>query len=450
MWEASKSYLLKESGERVIFLVDMNSYFATCEMMTNPALRGKPIGVGGSNLERTVVTAASYEAKRCGVKNGMSVFEAKRYCPNLIMVVGDPEKYQDTTMKFLKIFQDYTPDMQVFSIDEAFLDVTGTQRHFGGFVNIAKAIKKRMREELGELFTCSIGISHNKTMAKLAATRMKPDGLIWIKREVSPEDRASFASALGSTRGLLLSIEEALKSSRLVELCGIGARIEAKLFNMGIATIEALAKTPLERLKKKFGVYGVFLHLISRGEDPSPVVPYWMEDPFRSMGHNYTIPKDVHAREELEPLILKLAEKIGRRLRAHGYKGRTVHLTLRNSDFLNLSKQHTLPFYTDDGYEIFQEARRILDESVFPESVRMVGISCSQLVKNYHQLSILEPELKRERLLNAMDKINDRYGEFTVMRARIMNAKLKVHVGGYVEDKGTAFKALGSGAKVRK
>jgi DNA polymerase-4 len=432
---ALKEGFQQKSSERIIFLADMNSYFATCEQMSNPALRGKPIGVGGSNLSRTVVTAASYEAKRYGVKNGMSVGEAKQLCPELRMVTGDPDKYFDTTKKFLKIFQDYTPDIEPFSIDEAFLDLTGTQHLLGSFIHIAKEIKKRIREEIGSLFTCSIGISYNKRMAKLASSKMKPDGLVWIKREVSKEDLIWFAEELGTTKGKLISTSEALKSSKLTDLCGIGSRTEENLLNMGISTIEGLARTPVERLKKRFGVYGIFLYNLSHGEDPSPVIPYWLDNSYKSMGHHYTLPEDIHDREKLEPILLKLSEKIGRKLRAYGYKAKTVHLFLRKNDFTSLSQQHTLPFYTNDGYVIYQEVCRILDTWIFPEAVRMVGIQCSNFRRNHDQLSLLESEAQKERLIQALDKINNRFGEFTVMRGKIMDANLKIHVGGYLEDK---------------
>ena len=442
MWEAKKSYLKKETRERIIFLIDMNSYFATCEQMFNPDLRGKPIGVGGSSLERTVVTAASYEAKRYGVKNGMSVYEAKKLCPNLILVPGDYKKYTETTANFLKIFQDYTPDLEVFSIDEGFLDVTDTEARFGGSVQIAKEIKKRIKEELGFLFTCSIGISYNKTMAKLAASKMKPDGLVWIKRNVLDEDKKWFYHQLNGTKGKLFSTQEALKTSRLTDLCGIGSRIERQLLNRGIHSITGLAKMPITQLKKKFGVYGNFLHLIANGEDPSPVIPYWENDSYKNMGHHYTLPNDLHTPEELKPLLLKFSEKIGTKLRTHGYWGKTIHLLLKTKDFSTLSQQRTLPCYTNDGYEIYKEACRILEQWAFPESVRMIGIQCSQLVKNYGQLSFLKPTIKQEKLIHVMDKINEKYGEFTVMRGLILNTKLKTHVGGFVEDKGKMRKNL--------
>jgi DNA polymerase-4 len=433
--------------DRIIFLVDMNSYFATCEQMANPALRGKPIGVGGSNLARTIVAACSYEAKRYGVKNGMSVYEAKSLCPSLIMVEGNPEHYVETTMRWLKILQDYSPELEVFSIDEAFLDLTGTHERFGGFLHVAQRIKERMKVEIGELFTCSIGISYNKTLAKLASSKMKPDGLVWIKRKVSAKDKAMFAQQLGATPGRLLSTEEALLTSKLTDLCGIGPRLEKKLADMGIFSIAGLASFPKDRLQKKFGVYGAFLHEIANGEDHRPVASYWAEDPYRSMGHHYTLPEDVHGREDLEPILFKLCEKIACRLREHGYRGKTIHLLLRKSDFSSLSQQDTLPFYTCDGLQIFQTACGILDRWIFPEAVRMVGIRVSQLVKNYHQLSLLEPDWKRARLLEAMDKINKKYGDFTVCQARILKTRLKIHVGGYVEDRGTAYKNLGAVVK---
>lgn len=448
MIEAKRSYLQNETRERIIFLIDMNSYFATCEQMSNPALRGKPIGVGGSNLERTVVTAASYEAKRSGVKIGMNIFEAKRHCPNIIIVVGDPEKYVDTTMRFLKIFQEYTPDLEIFSVDEAFLDVTQTHERVGGPVRIAKEIKRRIQESLGHLFTVSVGISYNKTLAKLAASKMKPDGLVWIRRDVSEHDREQFLKELAERKGSLLTTEQALRSSELIDFCGIGSRVQKRLLNMGIHSIAGLAETPRARLQKAFGTYGIFLHLIANGEDPSPVVPYWQEDPYRGMGHNYTIPKDIEAKEELEPLLLKLSEKLGRRLRSHGYQGRTVHLTLRGKSFLDYSQQRTFPFYTDDGYQIYKAACRIMEDWNLVEPIRMVGIRITQLVKDYRQLTVFPEDWKRERLIQAMDKINNRYGEFTVMRARIMETKLKVHVGGWLEDRAAAFKSFGP--KIRK
>lgn len=481
---------------RTIFLIDMNSYFATCEQQANPLLRGKPIGVGGSNLKRTVVTACSYEAKRYGVKNGMSVPEARQLCPHLLMVVGEPERYTHTTMKFLKIFQDYSPLLEIFSIDEAFLDVTETRERFGGEIAMAREIKRRIQEEIGEMFTCSIGISYNKSLAKLAAGQMKPDGLVMVKKHLDLDDLVRFYAELGETKGRLLAAQDLLNQVKLTDLCGIGEKIAAHLLNMGIASVRELAGTPPHRLRKHFGVYGLFLHALANGEDQTPVVPYWEEDPYRSMGHHYTIPRDVTSREELEPLLLKLSEKAGRRLRLSGYMGKTVHLLLRDNRFQTMAQQHTLSHYIDDGYLIYQAACQILDHWIagvpsanfftgdrqtpispaggspptecqpplsnpmgsptgretnsplrradgrLPWVIRMVGVSVSQLVKQYQQLSLLPAEEKRWKVTRVMDQVNNRYGEFTLQRAKILETRLKVHVGGYLEDRSGIFRSF--------
>lgn len=394
--------------------IDMNAYFATVEQQADPALRGKPVLVGGSNLERTVVTAASYEAKALGITNGMSMQDALRLCPQAKVVVGQPERYVETTSRFLRIFQDYTPDLEVFSIDEAFLDVTGTEERFGGAVAIARKIKERIRKEIGEVLTCSIGIAPNKLVAKLASDKQKPDGLVVVTES---------------------GIPAFMKTVALSDICGIGPRMERHLLNLGIDTVDKLARYPEDRLVRRFGKYGALLHFMAFGRDDSPVHPYWQSPPYRSMGHHYTLPSNTHSLEEVKNVLFKLCEKVGRRLRADHYMGSTVSLTLRRSDMEYFHKQHTARDYMDDGLLIFQEASRIVDNWGWCGDIRMVGVSVSNLVHQYRQGSLLPKEIKRMLLLEAVDRINEHFGDFTVRRARILNTPLKVHVGGYVENK---------------
>jgi DNA polymerase-4 len=392
----------------------MNSYFATVEQQSNPLLRGRPIVVGGSPSSRTVVAAASIEAKKFGIKSGMSLPQALKLCPNVILVEGDQDKYMYVTTKFLRIFRDYTPLMEIFSIDEAFLDVTETQERFHGAYRIALDIKRRLREEVGEWIQCSIGIGPSRLIAKLASELKKPDGLVVVEKKDVP---------------LLLS------RTKLTDLCGIGERLEKHLINAGIDTIDKLRMVPEEFLVAKFGVAGKILHKMSLGEDSAPLIPHYEAPPYKSMGHHYTLPRDVQHISEVRLVLLRLSEMVGRRLREENYAGKTITLGLRTSDFIFHQKQHTIPDYINDGFRIYREANSIMEMLVFSGGIRMVGVSVSNLVKDYRQLSLFTGDNKNHLLLKALDAINDRYGEFTIGRASILRNSLRKRVGGYAEAK---------------
>src|SRR3989344_3975778 len=252
------------SGRRVmrtILHIDFNSYFASVEQQANPRLRGKPVGVtGGDRMKRTVLGAASVEAKKFGVKTGMQIWEARKLYPNIILVQGDSDKYLEVTKRFLGILKDYSPYLEVFSIDECFLEVTGNRLQVTA---IAKNIKKRIKKEIGEWITCSIGISYNKLMAKLAGSLQKPDGLVIIPNQ-----------------------KEAIKildKIELDEICGIGPRIKKRLNNMGIFDFSSLRKAPLPALLASFKSYGQFLYDASRGIDHSSVIPFYEQEEVKSI-----------------------------------------------------------------------------------------------------------------------------------------------------------------------
>lgn len=402
------------AADRTILHIDMNSYFATVEQQANPLLRGRPIVVGGSLSSRTVVAAASIEAKKFGIKSGMSLPEALRLCPGAILVEGDQEKYTYVTAKFLRIFQDYSPLLEIFSIDEAFLDVTETLQRFNGAYHIALDIKRRIRRELGEWIRCSIGIGPSRLIAKLASELKKPDGLVVVEKDEVP--------AL-------------LARTKLTDLCGIGERLERHLINAGIDTMEKLRAAPEEYLVAKFGVTGHILHKMSLGEDSGPFVPQYETPLCKSMGHHYTLPRDVYGIAEVRHVLLRLAEMVGRRLRAENFAGRTITFGIRTSDLLFHQKQHTIPDYINDGYRIYREACGIMETLRIGGGIRMVGVSVSNLVKDYRQISLLQEDRKNLSLLKALDRINDRYGEFTVGRASIVATPLRKRVGGYAESK---------------
>src|SRR3989344_4965479 len=305
---------------RTILHVDMNSYFASVEQQANPLLRGKAIAVSGPGAlrvpgstpgnpsPRSVVAAASIEAKARGVKTAMPYFMAKQICPELIFVVCHPERYHDVTQRFLRIFERYTPVMEIFSMDEAFLDVTDTQQYFGGAVAIAQHIKADLRAEVGDWVRCSIGIASGKILAKLASELKKPDGLVVL------EDK---------------DIARTLAKVPLTDLCGIAHRSAAHMRAVGITTFAELASYPTGALKKEFGVRGVELQAIARGQDYAPVIPYNQVPPRKSIGHAYTLPFNSTDPKKVLGVLMRLCEQVARRARDEGMVGEQVSAGVR-------------------------------------------------------------------------------------------------------------------------
>jgi DNA polymerase-4 len=385
----------------------MNAFFASVEQAADPALKGKPIAVGGGLSKRTVVAAASYEAKAFGVKNGMSVWDAKKVCPQLIVVVGDMSKYIYTSREFIRMFRDYTDLVEVFSIDEAFLDVTDTADRFGGPIKIAVDIKKRILDRFK--LTCSVGIGPNKLLAKLAGELKKPDGLVVLNYEDVPAVFDNIA---------------------VKELCGVGRKLELYLRAMGIRTCGDLRRCPEWKLVERFGpAQGEHLYMMGQGKDLSPVMPACYESDAKSMGHSYTLPKNTDDVAEIKAYLLHLSEQVGRRLRRHGYKGKTVHLYIRFGDFTGFGRQNRMEDYIDDGYEIYLRAEKIFDEIVPDKPVRLIGVCLSSLTRDVDQISLIEQEESRKKVLKAVDEINDKFGEFTVTRASLLETELNEKVG---------------------
>lgn len=366
--------------------IDMNSYFASVEQQANPLLRGKPIAVSGRPHIHSVVAAASIEAKKFGVKSGMNTWEAKKLCPNLIFIPGDPAKYLATTGKLLKIFKNYSPAIEIFSIDEVFLELDPA----ADAISTALEIKRRIREEIGEKVTCSIGIAANKFLAKLASERKKPDGLTVI----TPEN-----------------LDEILLSSKLTDFCGIGRQIVKRLASMGIYTVAQLRQVPEDFLVAAFGVRGHDLHNMAYGIDESPVVPDWQAPEAKSFSHSLTLPKETDDRNYIEAVLLYLAEKIARRMRKDLFAGRVIWCN---------GVQKALPDYTNDGQEIFRVAKNLLPDS--PIRALYVGIG------NLLPKDLVTPSLfSQDNLIKAMDSVNDQFGENTLFRATTLPVFVRDH-----------------------
>lgn len=387
---------------RQILHLDMNAYFASVEQQNDPALRGKPVGVIGSS-GRTVVTTCSYEARRRGVKTGMTIWQARARCPELILVVGNNRRYADTSRRIVAMLRDYTPLVEVFSIDEAFLDVTGSLALFGTPERIAYLLKARIRQQFG--LTCSVGIAPNKLLAKLASEMHKPDGLTMV----APE-----------------RVTALLETLPIEELCGIGPHLGRQLNRLGIHSCGQLGRYPLPLLKKRYGIVGDKLRQMARGIDDSPVIPVDQEAPVKSVGHSMTLREDVSSRIDIERFLLQLAEMVGRRARRYRVSGRTIHLQLRLADFdTNLGRQKTLAHPSNQSEEIYHTACEIFASLPVDQPIRLLGISLSNLQQQAEQLPLFEEPRRRQRLTTAMDLVNNRFGDFTLNFASLLDNREK-------------------------
>lgn len=377
---------------RNIIHIDMNAFFASVEQRADPALRGKPMAVIGSK-HRGVILSPSYEARAFGVKTGMTYGEAKKACSQIALVPADSAKYSHACEQLMGIWKDFSPLVELFSIDEAFLDVTGCDELLGDPVRIAILIKERIWNETG--LTCSIGIGPNKLLAKLGSDMQKPDGLVLI----TPEDAA-----------------DVLEDLPVKEICGIGPNLTRHLAAMGIRTCGELGRAPLKQLAARFGIVGERLRDMGLGIDDDPVMEQALQDEeeSKSMGHSMTLDEDCSDTTMIERHILQLSEKVGRRLRRGSYSGRTVSLTLRYADFHTFSKQRRLRHAVNHGLDIHAAAVRLLHEIKPGQAVRLVGVSMSGLERNMEQVPLFEEERRRKFIAEAMDDINDRHGEFTV------------------------------------
>ncbi len=304
----------------------------------------------------------------------------------------------------MAILKDYSPYLEVFSIDECFLSVKDNP------IKIATEIKSRIRKEIGEWISCSIGISYNKLMAKLAGSLQKPDGLVVIP-----------------------NTEEAMKvldKVGLDEICGIGSRIKKRLNNMGVYDFKQLRKVSLEALLASFKSYGQVLYNMSRGIDNSKVVPFYEKEEVKSIGHRHTIDHDTKDPANIKQILLKLTEMVGRRLRVKELVGKTVHCWYR--DGVNVSHpwgvmashgMQTTIQPTNDGLEIFKAGWKIFHRIWPGGKIRMIGASISNLQpQNPQNLSLFEETRKQETIIKTLDKINDKYGEFTLQRGILLDS----------------------------
>jgi DNA polymerase IV len=379
----------------VILHIDMDAFFISVEQRDDPSLQGKPAAVCGS-LSRSVITSANYEARPFGLRAGMPTQEARRRCPQLILIKGNHEKYTKAAARIFSILKAFTPSVEIASIDEAYLDITQSQLLFRSPLHIAQSIKDQIRER--ERLTCSIGIAPNKLLAKLGSGLKKPDGLVSIGKG---------------------EVEKVLNDLPVSKLFGIGPKLEEALNSMGIFTCGQLAKFPVSLLTKRFGVIGERLHEMGLGMDEAPVVPFDEEEDAKSLSHSVTLEQDTSDPEALRKVLLELSEMVSRRMRKDGYYGRRIVLTVRYSDYYTFSKQKTISQWINSGNEIFRHALEIFESILHPKPIRLLGVGVSQLKKEWCQLDLFEKREKKDQLLKAMDQVNQRFGDWTLTWASL-------------------------------
>jgi DNA polymerase-4 len=378
---------------RVIFLVDMNAFYISCERTRHPEIEGMPAAVAGDPVNRTgIILTANYEARKYGVKTTMILKEAYRLCPDLIIIPPDHNFYEKKSKEVMNILSSYTPVIEQNSIDEAWLDMTGCESLFGQPLKSARSIMDRIKTELN--LWCSIGISENKYLAKMASEMKKPLGIteLWIK-----------------------DIQEKMWPLPVNYMYGVGRRTAQKLNNMGIATIKDLALADREYIYKRLGKTGVELVLFANGIDASPVTEN--KEDMKSIGRSTTLSHDITDIEYAKAILMELSDDIGMTARRCGKKGHTVQITVKYSDFNSITRQMTIN-PTCNFKDIYAAGIKLLENNWSKEPVRLLGISLSGFNNNTEQLSLFnminadeaKAEDKIDNLEDAIQKIRQKYG----------------------------------------
>jgi DNA polymerase-4 len=377
--------------------VDMDAFFASVEIRRRPELRGRPVVVGGVG-PRGVVSSASYEARRYGVRSAMPAMRARALCPGAVFLPPDFSAYSAASDAVMRIFRDVTPLVEPLSLDEAFLDVAGARRLLGRPAVIARGIRARVADE--QHLTCSVGVAPTKFVAKLGSTRAKPDGTI-----VVPADR----------------VLDFLHPLPVGALWGVGERAAETLHRLGLGTVGDLARAPLGMLRSALGeASAVQLHELSWGRDPRRVEP---EQEEKSIGAEMTYDTDVTDPALIRRSLLALAEKVGARLRAGGYVGRTIAIKVRLADFRTVNRSRTVPATTDVAREIFDMAWALFSALGAPGQIRLVGIRVEGLAAAAtasRQLTLGEPERGWREAEAAADAAAARFGRTIVGPASLL------------------------------
>jgi DNA polymerase IV len=395
-WE--RSIYGKKAMEPILH-VDMDAFYASVEVIKDPTLRGKPVIVGGLG-GRGVVTSASYEARAFGVTSAMPTVRARRLCPHAIFLSNDFEAYTDHSRRIREVFGSYTPLVEPLSLDEAFLDVSGSVRLFGTPVEMARKIRS---DVAGLGLPCSVGVAPNKFLAKLASTRAKPDGLL-----VVPVDR----------------IDDFLHPLPVSALWGVGESTADSLRRLGLKTVGDVARMPRRTLERAVGEsLGAHLNCLANGVDERVVTPH---EPAKSVGSEETFATDLDDTQEILRELLRLSDRTAARVRAQGLCGRTVTIKIRFFNFRTITRSRTLEAAIDTGPELYDVARSLF-ERANPERprIRLLGVTLSGLEPGppKRQLELLTGAPRWGEVTRAIDSIRDRFGDDAVRPATLLKPR---------------------------
>lgn len=387
---------------KAILHLDMDSFYPSVEVLDNPELKGKPVIVGGSK-ERGVVSSASYEARKFGVHSAQAVATAMRLCPPGVFLPVRMSRYKEISEKVFTIFRLYTSLVEPVSIDEAFLDVTGSARLFGPPEDMARKIKDMVRQETG--LTVSAGIAPCKFVAKIASDMDKPDGLTIVRPE---------------------RVREFLAPLPISKMWGVGEKTQHRLHHLGIRTIGELSRFPVDVLDKTFGKHGIKMHQLAQGIDERDVVP---ENNAKSIGHEKTFSRDISELAYAKKEILALTNQVAHRLRREGVAGKTITLKAKFDDFTQVTRSATLSECTDDDAPIYTTACKLLDKTdVGKRPIRLLGVSVSQFshLRSEEQISLFresEGSEKRKQLNTALDSLAEKFGEDSIRPATLLTKR---------------------------
>ena len=382
---------------KTIFHVDMDAFFVSVEELFDPSLKGKAVVVGGQRDERGVVSAASYEARKFGVHSAMPLRTAAKLCPQAIFVDGHPDRYREYSAKVYAVLNTFSPLVEMASIDEAYLDMTGTQRLHGAPMRAAHSLHTRMKAETA--LNCSIGMGTSRLIAKVGSAKAKPNGVLWVV----PGQEAKFLAPLD-----------------VRDIPGVGKVMEQSLHAMGIRQVADLAALEEDVLEERFGKWGLALAGKARGEDAGG----WFdtevgehEDP-KSISHEHTFNEDTANQAQLESTLMRLTEMVARRLREHGFHARTIQLKLRYKDFTTITRAHSLAVPTQLDTEIFEQVRGLFRKNWKQGAqVRLLGVHVSLFEETAGgQMGLLDNSRQQrwQQALAAADKLRDKFGESSV------------------------------------
>ena len=392
---------------RTIFHVDMDAFFVSVEELYDPSLRGQAVVVGGQRDERGVVSAASYAARKFGVHSAMPLRTAAKLCPHAIFVDGHPDRYREFSEKVHRVLGTFSPQVEMASIDEAYLDMTGTERLHGPPLRAAHALHQRMKADTG--LNCSVGIGTSRLIAKVSSAQAKPNGVLWIV----PCEEAKFLAPLD-----------------VREIPGVGKVMEAHLHALGIKKVGDLARLDESELSERFGKWGLALAGKARGEDAGG----WFDSEVgadteaKSISHEHTYNEDTADINQLEATLMRLSEMVGRRLRESQFHARTIQLKLRYKDFTTLTRAHSLASPTQLDTEIFEQVRALFRKNWKKGiPIRLLGVQASSFTSQPDQINLLEGN-RQQRWKDAMaaaDRLRDKFGESSVSLAAGMRGSFR-------------------------